>query len=88
MNKDHPPSDPAEIRCEMVLCLESGPAQEIKWCPLPAHDQVRPRLYRQPVKRELKTLTKVGRRTAQKTSENRHIGRNFRGRVTVYIRCP
>ncbi|KAG9318901.1 hypothetical protein JVU11DRAFT_1011 [Chiua virens] len=29
---------PAEIQCEMVLCLESGPAQEIKWCPLPAHD--------------------------------------------------
>lgn len=28
-----------EIKCEMVICLESGPAFEIKWCPLPSHDQ-------------------------------------------------
>ncbi|KAG1905767.1 uncharacterized protein F5891DRAFT_625533 [Suillus fuscotomentosus] len=28
-----------EIKCEMVVCLESGPAFEIKWCPLPSHDQ-------------------------------------------------
>lgn len=42
MEEDRPESDPATLRCEMVLCLESGPAQEIKWCPLPAHDQVRP----------------------------------------------
>ncbi|KAH0826976.1 hypothetical protein J3R83DRAFT_4635 [Lanmaoa asiatica] len=38
MDEDRRRSDPAEVRCEMVLCLESGPAQEIKWCPLPAHD--------------------------------------------------
>ncbi|KIJ68908.1 hypothetical protein HYDPIDRAFT_144326 [Hydnomerulius pinastri MD-312] len=38
MDEDDPGHDPAEIRCEMVLCLEGGPAQEIKWCPLPAHD--------------------------------------------------
>lgn len=43
MDEDSPQGDPAEIRCEMVLCLESGAAQEIKWCPLPAHDQVCPR---------------------------------------------
>lgn len=29
-----------ELKCEMVLCLESGPAFEIKWCPLPSHDRV------------------------------------------------
>ncbi|KAG2150679.1 uncharacterized protein EDB93DRAFT_1083923 [Suillus bovinus] len=29
-----------EMKCEMVICLESGPAFEIKWCPLPSHDQV------------------------------------------------
>ncbi|KAI6136441.1 hypothetical protein F5141DRAFT_995226 [Pisolithus sp. B1] len=29
-----------EMRCEMVLCLNAGPAQDIKWCPLPAHDPV------------------------------------------------
>ncbi|KAL4068179.1 hypothetical protein J3A83DRAFT_3825037 [Scleroderma citrinum] len=28
-----------EVKCEMVLCLDSGPAQEVKWCPLPSHDR-------------------------------------------------
>lgn len=32
--------EPGEVNCEMVLCLDSGPAQELKWCPLPAHDRV------------------------------------------------
>ncbi|KAG2154101.1 hypothetical protein DEU56DRAFT_773050 [Suillus clintonianus] len=32
-------SSVGELKCEMVLCLESGPAFEIKWCPLPSHDQ-------------------------------------------------
>ncbi|KAI0277541.1 hypothetical protein BGY98DRAFT_979460 [Russula aff. rugulosa BPL654] len=26
------------MRCEMVLCIDSGPALELKWCPLPSHD--------------------------------------------------
>ncbi|EPQ57804.1 hypothetical protein GLOTRDRAFT_114438 [Gloeophyllum trabeum ATCC 11539] len=30
--------DPGHMRCEMVLCVESGPAHELKWCPLPSHD--------------------------------------------------
>ncbi|KAI0362573.1 hypothetical protein OH77DRAFT_1467456 [Trametes cingulata] len=30
--------DAGEMRCEMVLCIESGPAFEIKWCPLPSND--------------------------------------------------
>ncbi|KAF9462752.1 hypothetical protein BDZ94DRAFT_707255 [Collybia nuda] len=30
--------DQAQIKCEMVLCIEGGPAHELKWCPLPAHD--------------------------------------------------
>ncbi|KAG2355859.1 hypothetical protein BDR07DRAFT_1492612 [Suillus spraguei] len=34
---DHLPA--GEVKCEMVLCFESGPAFEIKWCPLPSHDQ-------------------------------------------------
>lgn len=32
--------DKGEMRCEMVLCIDSGPALEIKWCPLPSHDSV------------------------------------------------
>ncbi|KAH9930681.1 uncharacterized protein B0H18DRAFT_1083768 [Fomitopsis serialis] len=32
--------DPGEMRCEMVICIESGPAFELKWCPLPANDAV------------------------------------------------
>jgi hypothetical protein len=34
--------DKGEMRCEMVLCIDSGPALELKWCPLPSHDHVRP----------------------------------------------
>jgi hypothetical protein len=32
--------DKGEMRCEMVLCIDSGPALELKWCPLPSHDSV------------------------------------------------
>ena len=34
--------DKGEMRCEMVLCIESGSALELKWCPLPSHDPVCP----------------------------------------------
>lgn len=27
-------------RCEALLCIESGHANELKWCPLPSHDPV------------------------------------------------
>ncbi|GBE81838.1 hypothetical protein SCP_0402120 [Sparassis crispa] len=30
--------DPGEMKCEMLLCLDSGPAYELKWCPLPSND--------------------------------------------------
>ncbi|KAF8075956.1 hypothetical protein FPV67DRAFT_1558547 [Lyophyllum atratum] len=30
--------DRGEVKCELVLCLEGGPAHELKWCPLPSHD--------------------------------------------------
>lgn len=30
--------DPGVMKCELVLCLESGPVYELKWCPLPTHD--------------------------------------------------
>ncbi|KAI0723855.1 hypothetical protein C8T65DRAFT_627670 [Cerioporus squamosus] len=32
------PEDLGEMRCELVLCIESGPAFELKWCPLPSGD--------------------------------------------------
>ena len=28
------------MKCELVLCLDSGAAQEVRWCPLPSHDLV------------------------------------------------
>lgn len=31
----------AVVHCDMVLCIESGPAYEIKWCPLPSYGPVR-----------------------------------------------
>ena len=34
--------DKGEMHCEMVLCMDSGPALELKWCPLPSHDPVCP----------------------------------------------
>ncbi|TFK36417.1 hypothetical protein BDQ12DRAFT_686864 [Crucibulum laeve] len=30
--------DLGRMRCEMVLCVDAGPAHELKWCPLPSHD--------------------------------------------------
>ncbi|KZT23993.1 hypothetical protein NEOLEDRAFT_1170475 [Neolentinus lepideus HHB14362 ss-1] len=30
--------DTGQMKCELVVCIESGPAHELKWCPLPAHD--------------------------------------------------
>ncbi|RPD66548.1 hypothetical protein L226DRAFT_454990 [Lentinus tigrinus ALCF2SS1-7] len=30
--------DAGEMHCELVLCIESGPAFELKWCPLPSND--------------------------------------------------
>ncbi|GJE90687.1 hypothetical protein PsYK624_068310 [Phanerochaete sordida] len=34
--------DPGFMRCDMVLCIDSGPAYELKWCPLPSHDLLQP----------------------------------------------
>ncbi|TBU50277.1 hypothetical protein BD309DRAFT_945783 [Dichomitus squalens] len=38
MDVDGGVSDAGEMRCELVLCLDSGPAYDLKWCPLPAND--------------------------------------------------
>lgn len=32
--------DRGVMRCEMVLCVDCGPAYTLKWCPLPSHDKV------------------------------------------------
>ncbi|EIN07154.1 hypothetical protein PUNSTDRAFT_104680 [Punctularia strigosozonata HHB-11173 SS5] len=31
-------ADDGEMRCEMIVCIDIGPAFVLKWCPLPAHD--------------------------------------------------
>ncbi|KAJ7855930.1 hypothetical protein B0H14DRAFT_2753908 [Mycena olivaceomarginata] len=28
------------MRCALVLCIDSGPAHDLKWCPLPSHDSM------------------------------------------------
>ena len=33
-------ADFGQMKCEMVLCLDSGPAYDLRWCPLPSHDLV------------------------------------------------
>jgi transcription factor C subunit 6 len=32
--------DTGIMRCELVLCIDVGPAHELKWCPLPSHQDV------------------------------------------------
>ena len=39
---DDDDDDNGEMKCEMVLCLDGGPAYKLKWCPLPSHDLVSP----------------------------------------------
>jgi len=29
------------MSCEMVICHDSGPVHDLRWCPLPSHDSVR-----------------------------------------------
>ncbi|KAK7048195.1 pre-mRNA splicing factor [Favolaschia claudopus] len=33
-------NDRGVMRCALVLCIDSGPAQDLKWCPLPSHDSI------------------------------------------------
>ncbi|KAJ7264024.1 hypothetical protein B0H12DRAFT_1102556 [Mycena haematopus] len=33
-------TDKGVMRCALVLCIDSGPAHDLKWCPLPSHDSV------------------------------------------------
>ncbi|KAG8947219.1 hypothetical protein FRC04_010942 [Tulasnella sp. 424] len=35
---DVPAEDRGAVTCEMVLCVDSGPALCLKWCPLPSND--------------------------------------------------
>ncbi|KAI0034530.1 hypothetical protein K488DRAFT_45316 [Vararia minispora EC-137] len=34
------PNDPGTMRCELILCVDVGPALELRWCPLPSNDTV------------------------------------------------
>ncbi|KAI0807842.1 WD40-repeat-containing domain protein [Fomes fomentarius] len=38
MKIDECGEDVGDMRCEMVMCVDSGPAYELKWCPLPSND--------------------------------------------------
>ncbi|KAJ7712442.1 hypothetical protein B0H16DRAFT_1624941 [Mycena metata] len=33
-------NDVGVMKCAMVLCIDSGPAHDLKWCPLPSHDSI------------------------------------------------
>jgi transcription factor C subunit 6 len=35
-----PSQDTGTMRCEIVLCIDAGPAHDLRWCPLPSHDAV------------------------------------------------
>ncbi|KIP08890.1 hypothetical protein PHLGIDRAFT_68606 [Phlebiopsis gigantea 11061_1 CR5-6] len=32
--------DPGCMRCDMILCIDNGPAYDLKWCPLPSNDSI------------------------------------------------
>ncbi|KAJ7645548.1 hypothetical protein DFH06DRAFT_1333191 [Mycena polygramma] len=34
-------SDAGVMKCAMVLCVDSGPVHDLKWCPLPSHDSIK-----------------------------------------------
>ena len=38
---DDETEDHGQMQCALVLCIDGGPAYELKWCPLPSHDEVR-----------------------------------------------
>ncbi|KAF8495375.1 hypothetical protein JB92DRAFT_2993071 [Gautieria morchelliformis] len=31
--------DPGSMKCELIICIDCGPAHDLKWCPLPSHDK-------------------------------------------------
>ncbi|KAJ7935449.1 hypothetical protein B0H13DRAFT_476486 [Mycena leptocephala] len=33
-------TDAGVMQCAMVLCIDSGAAHDLKWCPLPSHDSI------------------------------------------------
>ncbi|KAL0946421.1 hypothetical protein HGRIS_012644 [Hohenbuehelia grisea] len=33
-------SSSGKVACELVLCMQSGPVLDLKWCPLPANDRL------------------------------------------------
>ena len=32
--------DSGVMKCELIICIDGGPAHELKWCPLPSYDKV------------------------------------------------
>jgi len=34
------PFSSTSMCCEMILCIDSGPAHDLQWCPLPSNDPV------------------------------------------------
>ncbi|CAL1705390.1 unnamed protein product [Somion occarium] len=37
---DDTQEQPGMMQCEMIVCIEAGSAFELKWCPLPSHDNL------------------------------------------------
>lgn len=79
--------DEGDMHCELVMCIDSGPALELKWCPLPSHDSVCPEslsywllgLTRQP---------KVFRATSGLSKKTRSARWRIRRRLSVGICGP
>ena len=78
---------PGEMCCEMVLCVDSGPALELKWCPLPCNDIFEVRLQR--ITRFLHAITNHGTKGTEKVPKKLGIlAGTFEDGSTVFYAVP
>lgn len=72
--------DAGQMKCEMVLCLDNGPAFDLKWCPLPSHDEVCVSNHE-----DDRCLTVMVDQFGEEPEETRAFGWNIRRRLVLCI---
>lgn len=75
--------DPGEMKCEMVLCIDAGPAHDLKWCPLPSNDDVNLPV----LNRWLLHLLALNTASYYKTSTQTRVGRGHVRRWVLVCLC-
>ncbi len=80
-------ADPGVMKCEMVLCVESGCAHELRWCPLPSNDSYQVSCEKCAVIAETNKFIAPGW-IRWDSPETRHPRWDFRGRIPFIVRRP